>query len=311
MKSLVDACNEALYQEYGKIDGIKKRQVYDDIKFMESKHGYDIELEKNKIGKRVYYRYTDRKFSINQRPLNPLETSQIQEVLFILSRFRGMPQFEWMDDIFEKLKGLSKGGISGEDKIIDFEQNLFPNGLAHITALFNAIYNRRVLRIEYQPFSVNVPITHTFHPYFLKQYNLRWFAFGWSNEANQIANLALDRIVSVSETDKIFVVNNTIDFNEYFDDIVGVTFPKDGKVEKVKLFVTDKRWPYIETKPLHGSQKKPQPALGGVTIEITVIINNELVQRILSFGQDIKILSPAHLQDKVKSIVTESLNNYL
>ena len=36
MEDLVDACNEALYEFSGTQDGIKRRQVFEDIKYMES-----------------------------------------------------------------------------------------------------------------------------------------------------------------------------------------------------------------------------------------------------------------------------------
>lgn len=42
---LVEACNQSIYDFNGKDDGIKKRQLYDDIRFMESEQGWGIELE--------------------------------------------------------------------------------------------------------------------------------------------------------------------------------------------------------------------------------------------------------------------------
>ena len=45
-----------------------------------------------------------------------------------------------------------------------------------------------------------------------------------------------------------------IDFNEYFEDIIGVTIPND-LVENIILKIDRTLVPYITTKPLHGSQK--------------------------------------------------------
>ena len=56
LNDLLDACNEALFEEDPNSKGIKKRQLYDDIRFMESEAGYAIELEKKKDGRDVYYR---------------------------------------------------------------------------------------------------------------------------------------------------------------------------------------------------------------------------------------------------------------
>lgn len=310
INNLVEACNQAIYEYDGKLEGVKKRQVYEDIKFMESSQGYNVELDKIKDGRRVYYRYTDRDFSINQSPLNPVEVSQIHEVLLMLSRFRGMPQFEWVVDITAKLKGLSKGGLSGPDKIVDFEQNQDLEGLSHIPTLFNAIYNRRVLRVTYKPFTRMEHIIHIFHSYYLKQYNLRWFVFGKSAEESRIVTLALDRIEVIKETSDAFIPNTEIDFSEYFYDAVGVSIPENAQPEKVVLFVTSKRWPYIATKPLHLSQKKPKFVDGGVTTELKVIVNNELVQKLLSFGEDIVVLAPEHLKTELKNTAKAMSDNY-
>jgi hypothetical protein len=39
IEDLVEACNTSIYEFTGKHEGVKKRQVYEDIKFMESSQG--------------------------------------------------------------------------------------------------------------------------------------------------------------------------------------------------------------------------------------------------------------------------------
>ncbi len=40
---LVEECNKSIYEFTGKEGGIKKRQLYDDIRFMESEQGWSCE----------------------------------------------------------------------------------------------------------------------------------------------------------------------------------------------------------------------------------------------------------------------------
>jgi hypothetical protein len=188
---LVDACNAAIYEYTGQHDGVKKRQVYEDIKLMESSQGWSIELERLKNGRQVYLRYHDRHYSINKSPINPLELAQIQDVLLTLSRFRGLPQFEWIADISNRLEALSKSGAETPSKIIDFEQNQFVRGLDLISPLFNSIINKRAIEVKYASFKTEEQKTFLFHPYYLKQYNLRWFIFGLTEAWANITNLAL------------------------------------------------------------------------------------------------------------------------
>ena len=82
---LIDKCEEALYY-YNGVGGVSRRQVFEDIKFMESDTGWSIPLERKKDGKKVYYRYEDPDFSINEQPLTDEEAQQLG--LQIIGRMR-------------------------------------------------------------------------------------------------------------------------------------------------------------------------------------------------------------------------------
>ena len=70
-------------------------------------------------------------------------------------------------------------------------------------------------------------------------------------------------------------------------------------------------YPYIQTKPLHGSQKKKETADLYVLIELELIPNYELESLILSYGEGIEVLSPETLRYKIKNRVQATLNNYV
>ena len=310
IEDLIDACNDAIYEYSGIEDGVKRRQVLDDIKFMESEQGWNIPLEHIRDGHKVYFRYEDMSFSINNQPLNETEENQLKEALLTLSRFKGMPQFEWVDEITARLDsglGLSKTS----QQIIEFEHNDFLQGLEFITPLYNAILYKKVLNVSYKSFKRDNNQSISFHPYYLKQYKNRWFVFGLNEDFGQIANLALDRIVGIEDTKKVYTPNTTIDFSEYFEDVIGVTLDKEAKLEKILLRISNDLYPYIQTKPLHGSQKKKETADFYVLIELELIPNYELESLILSYGEGIEVLSPETLRDKIKNRVKATLSNYV
>ena len=76
--------------------------------------------------------------------------------------------------------------------IVSFEQNPFLKGLNFFTDLFNAIHYKKALDVSYQSFKQQKPNNISLHPYYLKQYNNRWFLFGYNESTNSISNLALD-----------------------------------------------------------------------------------------------------------------------
>lgn len=303
---LVDACNEAIYDFTGKDEGIKKRQLYDDIQFMESEQGWGVELEKTKEGRKVYYRYANPNFSISSKPINETEAIQLKEALLTLSRFKGMPQYEWIDELGSRLDAEFKLNKNSE-KVMSFEENEYLEGKTFLSELYNFIIYKKTIFIEYKTFKTENSIVYEVSPYHLKQYNKRWFLFGKSPNFETLTNFALDRIISIKESSTIYE-DCTIDFNEYFEDVVGVTIP-DANIEIIKIRVTDRLVPYIKTKPLHPSQSY-QNENGIHRITIKVIPNYELESLLLSYGEGLQVLEPISFMEKMKSRIEKMKNNY-
>ncbi|WP_417873671.1 helix-turn-helix transcriptional regulator [Xanthomarina gelatinilytica] len=309
IEDLLKACNDSLLEIDPYSTGIKKRQLFDDIKFMESSNGWNIPLDKVKDGRRVYYKYKNISFSINNQPLNKAETEQLKSAMLVLTRFKGLPHFQWVDELLPKLNQtftLSKS----ESKIISFENNEFLKGTEFITPLFNAVKDKQSLYIKYKSFKSNIAEDIIFSPYHLKQYNNRWFVFGKQNKYNSLTNLALDRINSVEHSAMKYDKSLFQDFNEYFEDIIGVTKPIKKESIKIELLAKTILAPYIKTKPLHGSQKKIKETEEGFFFSIEVIPNYELVKLILSFGENLIVKSPESIREDIKRRIELSKENY-
>lgn len=299
-EDLMDACNDALAEIDPKTGGISVRTLRDDIAFMESDAGWAADIERVKAGKKSYYRYRDPNFSINNQPLNQTELTQINSALEIISRFNGMPQFAWVNEIVTKINN----GFEMQDEsssIISFDSNQYLKGIEHLGDLFNSINGNKAIKMVYRPFKSDHDIDLILHPYYLKQYNNRWFLFGLNDKYKSISNIALDRIVSFETITLKFIKNKTINFNEYFEDIIGVTMPDNGKLTKIELLFTNEEAPYVITKPIHGSQKKKMQDESGLIVTIEVVPNIEFEKLILSFGDKVKVLSPKKIVDLFKS----------
>lgn len=310
IEDLIEACNNSLLDIDPSSTGIKRRQIFEDIKFMRDSQGFDAPIESYKDGKKVYYRYSDLSFSINNQPLNEMEANQLKEALLTISRFKGMPQFEWIDEISARLEsGLGLSNSSG--KIIEFEQNRFLQGLEYITPTYNAILYQKVLDIEYRSFKQDLPQKITFHPYFLKQYNNRWYVFGLNDVNGFVVNLALDRVISIHDSNMKFIPNEKIDFSEYFEDIVGVTVENDSNPVKIILKVNNSLLPYLKTKPIHGSQKINLLEGSFSIITLDLIPNYELESVILSYGEGMEVYEPVSLRNKIIERIEKMNNNYI
>ena len=307
MNDLVESCNEALFACTGIPDGIRRRQIFEDIKFMESEQGYSVVLEKLKDGKKVYYRYLKKDFSINNSPLNTTEAEYLKNAISILHRFEGAPGFEWIGEMSSMLS--DQFGLQDTDKkVMSFDSNVAYSGYKHITTIFNAIVNKRVFNITYEPFG-KPAFEMEFHPYFLKQYNNRWFVFGRNNllDINHW-NMPLDRIRSITEINEPYQKDET-DWEDFFADFIGVT-KNEAELTEVKLLFTKEQAPYIVTKPLHRTQKTKVLADGSLEVRIMVIPNYELEMKLLGFADKVKVIEPETLRNKLKDRLDRAYHQY-
>ncbi len=238
-----------------------------------------------------------------------MEAEQIKSALLVLSRFKGIPQFGWIDEMIPKLE-QSFGFVATEKEIISFDSNRYLLGIEYLGTLFNAILYNQPLEIEYQSFKSDKPDISLIYPYYLKQYNNRWFLFGKIDRFDTISVRSLDRIKNIKEADQNFIENTTFNFDEYFEDIIGITKPKGGEAEIIELLFSLKQAPYILTKPIHGSQKKKKFDEDGLIITIEVIPNFELEKLILSFGKDIEVISPESFRNQIANTLKLAVTKY-
>ena len=94
------------------------------------------------------------------------------------------------------------------------------------------------------------------------------------------------------------------------------------EIEDIILWVSKEQYPYIATKPLHGSQKEIKgerlaelrdryAILGeGHFIELNCIVNYELEQLLMSFMDKVVVLYPKILSSEFKDKVSNLIKMY-
>lgn len=306
---LLEEINRKLY-DIG-TEGIKLRQLQYDIQHMQSSEGWSIELEKGlKKDRKKAFRYADKNFTIADNPLNVSEIEQLETTLTILSRYKHRKEFSWLEELIPRMQQAFDLVATGEDGLMSYQENIDLKGTEYLGKLFNLIIKRKSIKIGYEPY--NKPEQEfTVHPEHLKQYNNRWFLLAYNPEYDSISNLPLDRINSLEELPDTFEPQ-AIDWFDYFYDVIGVTKPEKGKAENVVLRFSRERINYVLTKPLHYTQKpyRWDEDTEHRTVSIKVIPNRELYQLILSFGEDVVVLSPESVKQELIEKITKMKENY-
>ena len=289
---LVEACNEELIAYDG--SSVSKRQVQQDILFLESDAGGAIDLERCRDGHKVYFRYRDPDFSILNLPMSQEEAEQLSDTIQMLSRFNGLPQFTWMDEVLVRLKDSFQldGTVSGS---VAFAQNPDLKGIELFSPLFDAIVKKQVLSIKYHRFGKPSSV-RVIHPYQLRQYNNRWFLVGLEERLLPripLAIIPIDRIDEFKVAESvIFQEYRGADFDDYFYDIVGVSLHPEGRKEKIVIKALFPAASYIETKPIHPSQRILERGDGYIVFQLDVIQNYELETQLIAYADQAEIIEP-------------------
>lgn len=307
VEDLISKCNEALADRYPSgCVGISRRTFFDDLNDLDELVGeYGVEILRLNDGKKKFYRYNKENFSLFAKGFTEEELQALKENVKTLQRFKGLPSFTWMDSLVSKLE--DKLNIKTPvDNIIAYEENVGYTGIDWLKDCFDVIINKQPVRIAYRNFEER-EFEWTIHPYYIKEYNNRWFLIGYNPQYDRLTNIPLDRIDEIEPCHIEYVPNTSTDFTKYFDNVIGITV-SEAPVQEIKLRFSKQRLQYVLTKPIHKSQRCSDTGTGIVTLQL--IPNRELETLILSFGPDVEVLEPMFLRNKIQDKIRESYGHY-
>lgn len=304
---LLEKVNDKLYDANGSKSMIMERQLRGDLSAIRNMLPDGIYLEaKPYDGKKCYYRYSEPNFSIYKNELSVTEVQNLRSTIEMLSKYRGLPSNGWLEEVISNLE--IRFGVKGNaENLVSFGQNERLKGIEYLSSIIDATINHQPLEIEYVSANGRYH-KHILHPYFVKQYNGRWFLFGLDEKEERIKSLAFDRIQSLVNSDLAFRKNEMIDFNSYFDNVVGVTVPHEAELQEFRLKFTPQRFKYVTSKPIHKSQKTISE--DECIISLTLYHTLELEQQIFSFGPDVEVLSPIWFREEFSNKIADCMKKY-
>ena len=277
-------------------------------------------IDNGKTGKGKAFRYVGKEDDPLAEERQAVVHKSLEDYVAFCKASAGIMPSCWFSSFFENTQLLLDTNRESKDgnTLIrsSLEQNL--TNIHLLPVFYKAITDKQVLRFSYQRYGQE-PFELVFHPQFLKEYNGRWFVFGEANrEPFKAYNVPLDRIVGeVSVVDGVEYIPAPKGFyQEFFNNIIGVTHEKDAKVEQVVIRTkTEYQHGLLLTKPLHHSQKESVPfsehedgCYGEVTL--TVEPNRELQGKILAYGQYLEVVEPLSLRDQIKEIIRTQMKLY-
>ncbi|WP_281613406.1 WYL domain-containing protein [Flammeovirga sp. SubArs3] len=221
--------------------------------------------------------------------------------------------FGWM------ARGIESTVLSKADNkkflLLDSSNDDKSNNVQFLPLLLESLHQSKGIKFKYQKFNSNENKEVELLPYYIKQYQQRWYIIGVKNDRLNEKNIrcyGLDRIVGLTLQDDSFKRKPEIEAEMIYlyENAIGIF--SNGNIETVILSFSNKKAPYIKKVPLHHSQqllpKKDNP--NWTNFQYQLRINEDLIYRILYYGKEVKVIEPDILKTQIKQHLEDFLKNY-
>lgn len=279
---------------------ISKETLLKDIRDMKksSDLGFDAPIKYSRSHNGYYYE--DPNYTIKKFPVDYEEKESAEFALALLNQSGSLPYLNRFKNFVERALTFSKVQDQLREDLsryIQFEEPVTVEGLQWIQPLVDAIQLKHVVEIVYTSIRSKKPKERSLHPYLLKEYDDRWYVYGFDERSKEERIFGLDRIQSL-ETNKqkeyrYFRGNR----KDVFKNTIGVSrFVGEPKEIKLKFYYPQSQ--YIVSKPIHESQEVIAEDDESITVKLYLRINYELRSLIRSYGEKVKVIKPVELSER-------------
>lgn len=199
--------------------------------------------------------------------------------------------------------------LNGEAQLRNF---IFPElgiakGREHLPTIVNAIRERKRVTFHYHKYQPNAHDTNrTIAPYALKEFRGRWYVIG-ADAKNAVKTYSLDRISKLELLSDLFDRDKAFDIVEKFANSYGIYASDDKEVEEIILSFDLEDGNYLESRPLHPSQKIVSRDAQRITLSVRLAITPDFIKELLSRAWSIEIISPLTLRHHYVELLREAL----
>ena len=299
-KELREACEESLY---GSISGehICDSTIEKDLFNMKMEHDAPIKYSKRERG----YFYEDTNYSINDIPLTEDELHSIKYAVDTLHQFKDAPFFKEFGNAIDKIVDRISVGTSENEisQYIQFESATSIGGNEFLPILLEAIQRKKQIWFLYTSYIKAEEKPRKVSPLFLKEYRNRWYLISFDAKQKEIRTYALDRMDTLKILEEETHYPGDFDAENYFKHSMGITSYK-GKSSKIILKANTIAARYISSQPIHESQEIEEETNEFTLFVLTLLISEELIRTILSYGGEIEIVEPLELRKVIQERIS-------
>ena len=309
MEVLIEKCESELGKKFT-VSTIQK-----DIKAMKEDEvlGYlaPIKFSRSRNG----YYYEDPEYSIKKVPLHSEEIEALEFAAGIIEQYKGTKfsgTFSMaVGKVLASLKS-KKYSEKGEKRQIIFpEKPLYFKGSELIDFIAHCIIEKLTVSFEHYSYTDECFKNCIVHPYMLKEHKNKWYLIGYSEIHQSVRIFGLDRIENIKLSENTYYEIENLDIESFYKHSIGIFFSDPKDILDIELEFSKNIAVYLKAQPIHESQEIVKYAdNGGIIIKLKLVPCRELKQLILSYGADVKVVSPKSLKKEIQDELSKAINQY-
>ncbi|HET6676086.1 MAG TPA: WYL domain-containing protein [Nitrospiraceae bacterium] len=296
-----------LVQEFG----VTRRQVYRDLERIQEQ-GHP--LEQNGVGSDRTWRLPLGYKGLPPITLSPYELMSLQLARACLSYLDGTSFVEDLDQTLAKLRAsLPDKTLNHLDRLVQVFAPLskpirkYGAQASLLRELRKALLLQLTVELDYVKPGDSGPSRYRVDPYalVLHQHALYLATYSYTSAGDRL--FLVDRMKTIALSDERFDLPTEYSAPERFGKLFGLM---DEAPHEIQLHVGADAAHFFRESQWHASQQITPEKEGSLLVTFTAGGLEEIARWVLSWGKEVKVLSPPELVQLVKEQITKSLQHY-
>lgn len=229
-----------------------------------------------------------------------LTSKDMQMILAGLRSLDSVSGSHYYGQLMEKIKAGSSDFVSGRDSILIDLSSWYKDTLApKIELIQNAVEERNLLTFQYYAPKGNSK--RSIEPYYLVFKWSSWYVWGWCTEKKDFRLFKLNRMDALLKEDTTFIPRE-VPMPNLSDEKI---FP--GGIKVKALFTRDSQWRLVEEFGIHCFTENED---GTLLFTADYTEKENLLSWLLTFGDKVKVLEPAWVQEELIRIAKNIIKAY-
>ncbi|MEY3049698.1 MAG: hypothetical protein RL365_1736 [Bacteroidota bacterium] len=296
MQRIIDVCREQGIE-------VSSETIQKDINMMKKDRPngfgapikFDFQLQE--------YIYTDPKFTINGVKLSPEDASVLAESLVLIKCMMRTELGDKLRHAMEKVLSSSLEEVDQNERypILKTMEPPRSRGYEFMDLLIDCCKVGIPISFIHYSYKNERFKSIVLHPYVVREFDNRWYVYGFSETHNALRSFGLDRIYEPIKLDRKYQKGNSRQILSFLNDMYGV-FPLSNE-ESVPVVLRADRLTtkFLSAYPIHNSQVVEKYDLGSSRVTLTLIPTMELIQLVRSYGHGLRVLEPKWLVELIRN----------